>query len=225
MTLHGDRALCRAFRLSRCIGCAALLLTAMWLLGSSNAQAADGPRIVRVEEDWELVVREPDTATTAPQVTCIISPTGDLGGVYGALTLNHKTIPNFASGGMQLQTWVGESPLSGNNYPHDDMLSNDNETVTWTQNMSLSGNSLAFEITNGHSTSWGNFGGQGFLKATVTTQLDDLNGYSADASKLNSGIGYASNRVTSLTLKRVRAFTQAGDVVEDSTPRVVYHHE
>jgi hypothetical protein len=95
------------------------------------------------------------------------------------------------------------------------------EVVCWTQSMRLHGESLTFEIKDGTSTTWGEFGGEHGLKSTRDTELANLNGYDPDVSVANSGTGYASNRVASLTLKRVRITFDNGDVVVDETARVV----
>jgi hypothetical protein len=91
--------------------------------------------------------------------------------------------------------------------------------------MHLSGGMLTFEIVGGSSATWGAFGGQGYLKASTATGLTDLGGYSPQVSASYSGVSYASNRVASLVLRRVRKITQNGQVQEDSTPRVVYQQE
>jgi hypothetical protein len=88
--------------------------------------------------------------------------------------------------------------------------------------MSLNGGALTFEIVKGNSVAWGQFGGQGNLKATVSTTLSDLSGYRPEVSTANSGIGFAGNRVQSLTLKAVRLLRSTGDQVVDTQPRVVF---
>jgi len=84
------------------------------------------------------------------------------------------------------------------------------------------GDVLQFEIINGSSATWGNFGGQGYLRANVATNLADLNQYTPQLSVDNSGVGYAANRVHSLVLKKVRLVTATGQVFEDATARVVH---
>jgi len=73
------------------------LLTAMSLAAipilTGSALAED--TIVRVEEDWELVVATPDAASDAPQVTCTISPTGNLDGIHAVLELNQQSLPAY----------------------------------------------------------------------------------------------------------------------------------
>jgi hypothetical protein len=99
------------------------------------------------------------------------------------------------------------------------------ETIRWTQTMSLSNGDVTYEVTDGTSTTWGGFGGQGYLQATVETGLDDLSLYSPDVSVEHSGVGYAANRVWKLELTRVRYVLANGDVVEDNAPRTVFQHD
>lgn len=187
----------------------------------TSAQAVD---IVRIEEDWELVVKEPDPSTQAPQVTCATSPVGDVDSVYAALTINHKTLPDFEAGGLQLQVWNGSSEVSSAKFPHDELLGTDGETVTWTLAMRVEGGQLHFDIPAGQSTTWGSLG-QGNMSQSVPTDLTNLNGYDPSVSVANSGVGFAGNRVTSLKLKAVRAYSAEGLVSEDTNPKVVYPHD
>ncbi len=185
--------------------------------GQSNS-----PTIVRVEEDWELVVKSPDANSTAPQVTCAFSPVGHVDSVHATFELNHQSLPHFQSGGLQLQVWDGDIPRNTHKFPKADAMSQPQEVVRWTQCMEVGGGSLLFEIRNGTSSTWGAFGGQGYLKATVGTGLVNLNGYSPEVSAKHSGIGYAANRVESLVLKRVRITTDKGQTLEYTTPLVVH---
>jgi hypothetical protein len=104
-------------------------------------------------------------------------------------------------------------------------MSHADEVVRWTQAMQLDGNVLVFEVVDGSSTTWGSFGGEGYLRATVDTDLPHLNGYAPEASVNGSGVGFAANRVHHLVLKRVRVFLSNGEVLEDSTERVVFSQQ
>jgi hypothetical protein len=183
---------------------------------------ANGQTIVRVEEDWELVVATPDQNSNSPQVTCAISPFGHTDSVHAIFDLNHNSQPEFVPGGLQLQTWNDESPIESHFFSNGGVLSQADETVTWTQTMTLGDNEVTFAVEQGNSSTWGQFGGDGQLECTVSLTLSNLNDYSADVSVQNSGVGFASNRVHSLVLKRVRLVTSTGEVVEDNTPRVVH---
>jgi len=178
--------------------------------------------IVRVEEDWGFRVNCPDLKKTAPQVFTLISPTQSTENLHAIFELNHVTLPKFDAGGMQIQCWKGDSELTYRQHPNANILSNNDETVTFTMSMQLSNGSLAFEVKDGSSTSWGTFGGQGYLKTSSDTTLSSLNDYSPDISVKNSRIGYGSNKVDWFILKEVRYYSADGLVKTDSTERIVH---
>ena len=198
-------------------------VTGLFLLVAADARADDegGGNVVAIEEDWELVVKEPDEETQAPQVTCIIAPNDDAG-VFAAFNLNHKSFPQYDPGSLHLQAWHNETALHSAQFPSDALLTTHDETVTWTMRMHIQEARLWFEVVSGSSHTWGDFGSTGTLKTSVATELTDLNQYDPDDSASNSGIGYAGNRVTSLKLKAVRKVLKSGDVVEDTETRTIH---
>ena len=194
----------------------ALVLVA---LGVSPAWAVD-PQVIQVEEDWELVIAQPDAGNVAPQITCAISPRCHLDNLYATIEFNHKTVPSYATGGVHLQTWSGDYNLSRRDTANNAKLATAGETIAWTTRMKLENYAITFSIQNGQSTTWGTFGSG--LNASYGSSLTSLNAYSPGVSVENSGVGYASNRVTSLTLKRVRYTLADGQVFTDDEPRVVH---
>ena len=190
---------------------------------SPQTSAWDGTDVVCVEEDWELVVDEPDATTNSPQVTCVTSPVGHVNGVYVAFDLNHHSLTDYYSGGLQLQLWHDDVPLS-DDYPRMyNLLSSTGEVVTWTQRMRLGDERLRFEVVNGLSSSWGAFGGS-TLSVSVETNLENLNQYSPDVSVANSGVGFGGNRVERLALKRVRLYKANGQVDVREVNAVVHQY-
>jgi hypothetical protein len=181
--------------------------------------------IVLVEEDWELRIRQPDPSTEAPQITCVVSPVCHARGVHAAFELNHRTQPDYVAGGMQLQVWNGEAIVSHQKAPSNELLRHTDETIRWTQKMQIADGKLVFEVVNGSSTTWGTFGGQGYLKLSVDTSLSSLNHYSPAVSAYHSGIGYAANRVAELVLKEVRLYSAEGLLGTWTTPITVHQHE
>jgi len=200
-------------------------VTAALVVTLTGAFAAEAAEIVRVEEDWELVVSEPDPDNNAPQVTCVMSPAATTDSLHMALEINHKTMPDYEPGGVQLQVWNGETPVTSKNSPIQGVLQSAAETVRWTTKMSLADGLLTFEITDGSSTSWGAFGGQGYLKASVPTSATSLLTYSPESSRSKSGVGFAANRVETLVIKEVRYYSSLGLVHKDTTQRVVSSNE
>jgi hypothetical protein len=202
------------------------LLVVLSVLGcASLASAQTLPTIVRVEQDWELVVGTPDPDNDAPQIVCVISPLGDVNSWYAAFELNQRSQPCFSPGGLQLQIWEGELPLSEVNSEGEALLANSAEVVRWTQSMELVDGALVFEITQGTSSTWGSFGGGGSLRLSINTTLENLNAYDPAVSVQNSGVGYATNRVHSLVLKKTRLFTSTGEQLEDNNKKVVHSQE
>ena len=192
-----------------------------WCSWSRVGEAQSLPYVVRVEEDWELVAGEPDPNNNAPQLSCVTSPVGNVESLHAVLALNHQSLPEFVPGGTQLQVWNNETPQLWRKFPNAALMAHPGETVRWTQSMQLEDGVLTFEVLGGNSTTWGAFGGQGYLKASVPTTLADLNAYDPAVSVNNSGVSYAANRVQSLVLRKVRLVMSTGEVLEDDTPRPV----
>jgi hypothetical protein len=209
----------RVGRVNRVVPLAILFTSAV--LGGSAAWADPPENVVRIEEDWELVIGTPNTDSTAPQIVCVMSANGSTVNPHAMFTLNHHSEPDFVPGGLQIQVWQGEQCIHARSDPSSATLSQANETVRWTQVLTVDENGLGFEVVDGTSTTWGNFGGQGYLKAIVDPQVNSLSSYTPDFSVSNSGVGYAANRVQSLVLRRIRYVTSSGDVYEDSTARTV----
>lgn len=198
------RGLCSAAILATCV---------------SFAQAQS---VYSIEEDWELTVTQPDADSAGPQVVCAISPLGHTNANHATFEVNHRSLPSFSSGGLQLQIWNGEEAQTSRKFPNDSLMQTPNETVRWTVRMTIFGDYILYEIRDGHSHTWTEFGGQGYLRAAVPTTLTNLNGYSPTVSVANSGVSYASHRVSNLALKEVRAYFSNGQTVVDNTVRVVH---
>lgn len=216
------QAYCRFALRATCVAGVRRLVcgTAMLFVLSQTAFAID--QVVRVEEDWELVVATSDSNSTSPQVVTAFSPYGDVEGHYATFEVNHQSAPEFGSGGLHLQIWDGEGVETTVCNGDDTVMSSDGETVRWTQRIRLKNNQLYFSIRNGTSETWGNFGGSGTMWRSVHTSLTHLNAYNPDISVRNSGVTYGGNRVTSLVLKSVRRYLSNGQVLVDDTPRVVH---
>jgi hypothetical protein len=174
-------------------------------------------RIVQVEEHWELQLGEPDPDTSAPQTTMAMSPTADLNDHFFLFALNHGTSPDYQPGGMQIQLWAGETLVDSRKWGERGTLSHTEEEIRWVQRISLSDGTLKFEIADGSSETWGDFGG-GEMQLATSTSLTSLNGYRPGVSLTESQVGYAENRVASLILTKVRWLTDDGQVHEMNAP-------
>ncbi|MBI2480844.1 MAG: hypothetical protein HYV60_20120 [Planctomycetia bacterium] len=78
------------------------MLGCLLVLSTLPGFASEPVTVVRIEEDWELVVASPDSNSTAPQVSCTISPLSHVDSIHAAFELNHQSQPEFSAGGLQL---------------------------------------------------------------------------------------------------------------------------
>lgn len=178
--------------------------------------------IVRIEEDWSLQVRIPDNDVTAPQIITAWSPLGDLSGVHATFEINHIASVSFASGGLHLSTWCGDTHLAVSHAGNYASMFTDGEVVTWTQSMEVSEGQLIFEITDGSSETWGGFGDNGSLRLSLSSTLLNLDSYSPLVSLAKSEVSYAGNRVQSLELVRVRYIHASGAITTENAQKYVH---
>lgn len=203
------------------LGAAACTLVIGSPVGAGGGGETDP--IIRVEEDWQLVLNEPQSLVSAPQFHTVMSPFASLNSYYAMVIWNYRETfeGDVMPGGLQIQDWNGEAQL-GRNSVGTEPLSTTAETVTWTQRLTVNSLQYTYEIVNGHSQTWGNFGDD--MRVCRSPGWSDLSGYSTNVSVANSWITYGANRVDRLVITQVRRYRQSGAVIVDSTPRVLYEH-
>lgn len=178
--------------------------------------------ITRIEEDWEIQIDTPNPDETAPQISVVTTPYADLSGPYTVFEINNFTLPDFSGGGLQLQSWFGEQNVGLTQHWITNTLSTPNEKISYTMTMSLDNGTLQFQVINGVSQTWGQFGGDGSLTLLeLDSELTDLNAYSPDNSIKFSRSGFAGQLVKSLKLKSVRYYSGDKLVNTDNQPRTV----
>jgi hypothetical protein len=197
-----------------------LLLGVLAIALTAAAQEASVP-YDRIEEDWEIVVAEPDPDTHAPQLINVMSPTGDLSEDYGVLELNHCTQPDYVEGGLQLQFWSDEEYQLNYTPKPSLLLAIPAETIRYTVAMAIENGHLKFRVLNGTSTSWGTFGGDSFV-VSRPARRPNLSAYSTSVSTAKSRVAFASHRVEKFSLKRVRYYHNNTLIKTDETVQQVY---
>src|SRR5262245_32636041 len=125
--------------LHRCV--ASFALVGLCLL-TAVATAQD---LVHVEEDWQLVIAQPDSNSCGPQIACTMSPLPGIDQTYFTLEINHRSEPYWTPGGITLHQWFGEARLQSMDRPDRSVMSTAEEVVTWTQSLDTHGNVLTFK--------------------------------------------------------------------------------
>lgn len=174
------------------------------IVSSTSGDDATPAFVVSVEEEWQLEVGEPNLSANAPQVSMVMSPTDNLNDDYFMFLLNYRMQPTYLAGGMQIQHWSGEETEFVNDSFEESALTHVAEVVNWTQRLSIDSGIVSFQIKDGNSSSWPDFGDDDDnLNHSIYTDVSNLNAYTPAISLLESDIGYAGNRVVSLTLQRI----------------------
>jgi hypothetical protein len=178
--------------------------------------------VMRVEEDWKIVLNEPDDGNYSPQFHTVMSPLPTLDVFYSQVTWNYKDEGGYEAGGLQFQNWAGGELARARNF-RTEALSTAAETITWTQRLTINYNTIQFAVVHGESTTWGSFGN---YLMDANTGVQNLNDYDTNTSVVNSWITYGSNRVDSLTIVEVRKYDVDNNLLSvDTTPKVVFELE
>ena len=174
-----------------------------------------GQAIVRVEEDWELRVVQPDPQIDAPQVTTCMLPFGSDSDILFQLDLNHASTPSYSAGGLQLRICDEEACYSSVRLLSGIKLNQPSETLSWTQVVQQTPSGFLFGIINGSSASFGALAGPADVAYITAEQAGTttLNAYDAQLSLENSEITFASNRIGWLKLRHVRIYYANGQMV------------
>ena len=171
----------------------------------------------RVEEDWVLVV-DGSASANGPQVNTIMSPTANLYPAAASLGINYQKSPNFASGGLQALLFNQYGLASATTLGTNALTAN--ETVSWTQRMSLSGANVQFSVPALTSTAWGTLGSDSVL-VSFPLSINSFSDYSPDTSVASSGCAWKTTGVSSLTLVQVRYYLGNTLIKTDNTARPV----
>lgn len=173
--------------------------------------------VVRVEEDWQLHITQPDVQLDAPQVTTTMIPFSWQPDLLLHVDLNHGTQPSFSNGGLQIRATIEDECIAQTRLLSDERLHHEYETVDWTQFVALTEGGFHFGIINGSSETWGTFGGSSAAMNVAASMVGgnlSLDGYSPQHSLSHSGVTYASNRIGHLRLKKIRVHLSNGHVSE-----------
>jgi hypothetical protein len=186
-------------------------LAAAIVAGSrSRAVASEGPDIMRIEEDWYILIGDPDPEVDAPQIVTIFGPQNPLTGIHSVFELNHGTQPDFSEGGMQLQCWDGNNLVGYRRQHAPAELHIANEVIRFTTATEIDNNSILMEVIDGTSESWGEFGGERALRQRVSVNLDNLNDFDPLDSIRNSRVTFGANRVQMFKRTELRYYSESG---------------
>jgi hypothetical protein len=177
--------------------------------------------IYRIEEDWEMKLKEPSALQNSPQVTFFMKPDPQNDAAYFQLQMNHAIGSEYSSGGFHVAAVLNEAYYDEARSGTRQGLSVDTDTITWTNMIAIVDQKLFFAVKNGYCSDWGAFGGPEYLVQMPAGDVSSLNAYQAEKSIADLDVGYGGNRVLTLELKTVRAYYRNGEVETTEVNRLV----
>src|SRR5262245_10651381 len=161
-----------------------VVLTLVVLAVLGNPTAADDPLtelVVKVEEDWKLVVKEPSKSLASPQVSTQMARHPWTSRVCN-FHLNACDVPTISQGGLQLQVWQDSTNLAVLTSSSRAVMDTPNEEVAWTQYLRIDEGKVKFGISKASSQTWGDFSG---AEVTIPTGGTSLDWYNPQYSQAN----------------------------------------
>jgi hypothetical protein len=185
------------------------------------ARAFDSGPVMRIEEDWEIVVGEPSPDENLPQLYVVSTPSGSIDGQYSVFEINNLLLPDFYGGGLQFQTWWGDQATGEAHHTNYSSLSTNGETITFTVRLRAWGDgNVSFKVQNGQSTTWGAFGNNSSLRLVRDCGLSTLSSYTPESSAKYSRVGSGRGRIQTFRIKQVRYYDANGNLLStDDTDR------
>ena len=178
-----------------------------------------------IEQDWqvELLVMPTGNRLTSPLFVSSFS-------IPGVSTLfqccwNHRDVPILAEGGIQLQAYKWEDLLDDREVltpPWYEKLSVDDELVTFTQRLEISGMDYRFIVKNISSKTWGTIPGPYSVKRNYLLWVPPLELYNVQEIADNSGIVMGGNRFKRMTILQTRFYNVNGVVVRTDPARQLF---
>ena len=172
------------------------------VLAALPACMADDSTIYKIEEDWEMVIKEPDSITISPQVTFFTYPSVNLDQLYFQLQMNYAADEGFSGGGFHVAAIQDEEILDEERSDTRLTLATDGDLIRWTSVMAVIQNKVLFAVRDGHGQEWGSFGGPDYLVKITPSPVADLSEYHPEKSLDSVDIGFGANRVDSVTLRK-----------------------
>ncbi len=183
---------------------ALLFAASICLLAALPVRAdAQTATVYLVEEEWEMVINEPEPAINSPQVAFFLYPAADHPECYFQLQLNYAAEAGYSSGGFRVGAFYNESPIDEERSQVSQTLAWDNDRVRWTSAMAVFHGKLMYALKDGYGYQWGAFGGPDYLVEMDDQDMHALDHYSPQKSLESVDIGFGANRVHSICLKRV----------------------
>ncbi|MCO8125406.1 hypothetical protein NHH03_26945 [Stieleria sp. TO1_6] len=173
---------------------------------------ATEPVLFKVEEDWEMVINQADVRMNSPQIAFFIYPDAEHADCYFQLQMNYAAEDKYSSGGFRVGAFCNEVAIDEERSRITENLAWSYDRIRWTSAMAIFDGKLMFALKDGLGYQWGPFGGPEYLVEMDDQEMHALDHYTPQASLKAVDIGFGSNRVASIKLRRVRLTYTDGSI-------------
>lgn len=179
--------------------------------------------LVGVRTHWRIRLNEPNRSGSTPQIIAVMTPNGTINGDYMILELNHSTLPNYSSGGLQVQVWsYDQERFWTDAYSKGANCQTTGEDLQFTMEITLvddktspTGKRLWFKVLDLRSDTWGE--AATVASFGVATKLTSLAGFSPVNCISESGVTAGSSRVEYMKIDSIDYLYASGREDGDST--------
>jgi hypothetical protein len=180
-----------------------LAATAWSCLAAGSASAGTSTDYYRIEEDWQIVLGTPNSASSTPQISMEMAPDPNAA-LAGVFLINYGDTPDFVAGGAQAQLWNQDTNLALADF-RSNAFSTAGDTITFTLYMERSNGQLKFGVVKGNCASWG-LVGNSKMNLTYPDNTPNFPSYQSSYSVNHATIVVGASRVQSMTLLQVRKY-------------------
>jgi hypothetical protein len=195
-------------RLALLLAAALLAAIPVVTLSADKTPVVISTTTTRIEQDWEIVVKDPDPSSFSPQVALWLKPDPQID--YGMLvTFNYQDTPAYAGGGIHIQAWDGETLLGAKSYKTG-FCPGKGEKIPVTAFVEVKAGKFSCGVSGGTSASFGDLSKAGLSVTGVPTTLTRLSAYQTQDSIDNTLFLVGPARLSSINILAVRGYDANG---------------
>ncbi|QDU41426.1 hypothetical protein Mal4_57930 [Maioricimonas rarisocia] len=171
-------------------------------------------QIVRIEEDWELVVTDQNPFGDPPRVLTVFGPADPTWGAHALFELRPGVMPGVVDDSTERRCWWHDLP--GRDAPAGE------ERISFTTSISVQGSDLEMAVIRGNSSGGRSIVDSSRLSIAVNTARTSLNSHHPDDSLVHTRVAAGKQSVRHFARTSFRRYSPEGLVSVDHQWRMIH---
>lgn len=171
-------------------------------------------QVVRIEEDWELVITDQDPFGEPPHILTVFGPADPTWGAHARFELRPGAMPAVVDDSTDHHCWWEDAP--GRNAPVGE------ERISFTTSISIQGSDLEMAVIRGNSSGGRSIVDAGRLSIAVNTDRTNLNSHHGDDSLVHTCVAAGQQCVRHFARTSLRRYTTEGLMFVDHEWRMIH---